>query len=347
MSKFTIVLLSALALVLVCAAFVAIWAIIPVSVDRSKSDPAVTYANLVSRSSTELIEDHFEHSGLTLHYVEGGAGQERETVIFLHGFPSYWYSFSRQIEALKADYHVVAIDGLGAGKSDAPRESEHYKLEAMSDHLIALIDRLGAERVHLVGHDWGSAFAIGFAQRHPDRVITVTGISAPPTNASLYVLREDEKAREAATYIERFKGANPVLIVALGGDTAVYKSAYQPLVEDGLLTAEEGELFREATEDARRINAHINWYRANLPHPDEITDANIWPSLDARVTVPSLYIWGEDDQIFNQAAMDRMLSLSDDPELILFPKIGHWPHVRKADEVNAAIRAHISAASDR
>lgn len=318
------------------------WSFTPVRVDASVADPAVVFANRDGKQNGKLTEGYFKHDGHSLHYVEAGKG---ETVVFLHGFPSFWYSLSRQIDALKGDYHVVAVDGLGAGKSDAPLDVEAYKLENMAAHLNALIDHVGAKKVHLVGHDWGSAFAIGFAQRYPDRVLSVTGLSAPSQNVSTYALQNDPAAKETASYVERFKSANPLLIVALGVDESIYDGAYRPLVESGKLTSAEGKLFRNATSDPRRTNAHINWYRANVPHPDDITEKDFWPSRDARVAVPALYIWGEDDQIYNKAAVTRLQSLSDRSDLIMLPGVGHWPHVRETEKVNTAIRAHIKAAS--
>lgn len=319
-----------------------LWAIQPISIDREQPDPAVEF--LASRVTDEIRyrEGFFEHGSTTLHYVEVGTG---ETIVFLHGFPSFWLSLVRQIEYFSNNYRVIAVDGLGAGKSDAPSDVDLYKLEAMSAHLGALMDHVGEEQFHLVGHDWGSAFAIGFAQRYPQRVLSVTGISAPAVNASLYALESDAKARESAAYVEQFKQANPLLLIALRAGDAIYDGAYRPLVDDEKLLPEEGALFRNATSNPKRINSHINWYRANIPHPDELKESDFWPSRDARVEMPALYIWGEDDPIYNQVATDRILTLSDQGRILIFPEIGHWPHVRKAGEVNVAIAEHIAAAS--
>ncbi|GAA0465385.1 alpha/beta hydrolase [Parasphingorhabdus litoris] len=319
-----------------------IWAKLPVTVDREKADAAVEL--LANRSVGELgyKEGYFEHEGRSLHYVEAGTG---EPIVFLHGFPSFWFSFLRQVEHFGGDYRVIAIDGLGAGKSDAPSNVEAYQLEAMGAHLAALLDHLGEERIHIVGHDWGSAFAIGFAQSYPDRVLSVTGISAPALNASLHALEVDPKARKSAAYVERFKRANPPLLVLLGTAASIYDGAYRPLVEDGKLSPDEGTLFRNGTSDAKRTNAHINWYRANIPHPDDLSETDFWPSRDARVTAPALYIWGDDDPIYNKVAMDRLTILSDQSRMVTFPGVGHWPHVRRAEEVNIAMAEHIAAAS--
>ncbi|MEM6826464.1 MAG: alpha/beta hydrolase [Pseudomonadota bacterium] len=327
------------------AAFgVYLWTLLPVKIDRQTQDPAFAHLANDAKNLASFQEGYFEHAGYTLHYVSAGEG---EAIVFFHGFPSFWYSFARQVDRFGTDYRVIAVDGLGAGKSDAPYEVEPYELEAMGEHIVALLDELDIQRAHLVGHDWGSAFAIGLAQRYPERVMSVTGISAPPMNATLYAFEVDPKARETSGYVERFKQASAPLLAMLGVADQIYNDAYRPLVEDGKLTPEEGELFRTATSNPKRTNAHINWYRANVPHPDALSEADFWPSRYARVTMPALYIWGEDDPIYNQTALDRLTELSDQSEVLMLPETGHWPHVRNVKAVNAAIEAHIKTASDR
>ena len=332
-----------LAAVLVVVVATAVgWSLLPPGTDRDVPDRALLTLTARSSGGPEFDEAYFEYEQLTLHYVEAGEG---DPVVLLHGFPSFWFSLVRQIEHLAQDHRVIAIDGLGAGKSDAPRSIAHYELEAMSRHVMALLNDLHVDQAHLIGHDWGSALAIGMAQRYPSRVLSVTGISAPPLNAILYGLENDSAARESARYVERFKKANPLLLLALDTADSIYSGAYKPLVDDGKLSRDEGELFRRATSDPRRINAHINWYRANVPAPGEVMEADFWPGRDARVSVPALYIWGVDDPIYNQATIDRLLALSDDAELLMLPGIGHWPHVREAERVNAAIRENLLKAA--
>lgn len=338
LKRFAVVILL-LSLVIMTGIYV--WARIPPSIDRHVPDPAAVYIADRLEPGVPLRENYFQHGEHTLHYVEAGTG---ETILFLHGFPSFWLSLLRQFEHFSGDYHVVAIDGLGAGKSDGPADVNAYTLDAMSEHIVALLDHMDVDRAHIVGHDWGSVLGIGFAQQYPERVYSVTGIGAPALNANLYALEKDPKARETAGYVEQFKRANPPLLVLLGTAGSIYEGAYAPLVEDGKLSVEEGHLFRQGTRDPKRTNAHINWYRANLPHPDDLDERDFWPSRDRRITVPALYIWGDADPIYNETAMTRMINLSDQSKTLMFSDIGHWPHVRNADDVNAAIAAHITAA---
>lgn len=323
---------------LILAFFALIWVKIPISAVASEPDPAVVHANR-SDKGAHYTSSYFEHDGRTLHYVEAGEG---ELVLFLHGFPSYWFSFIRQMDALKDNYRVVAIDGLGAGKSDAPRNVEAYKLENMAAHLDALIDHLDGGKIHIVGHDWGSTFAFGFAQRYPDRVASVTGLSAPPQNVLLNLMQLDSSARQTSAYIERLKQANPVLIVAMGADKRVWTGAYEPLVKKGLLTSEDGDLFRKATGNPKRIDAHINWYRANIPAFDSIKDTDFWPSRNARLTMPAQIIWGQDDRVFASEYAEATKANADNIQMLSLPGIGHWPHVENPETVTRAIEKLIS-----
>ena len=323
---------------LILAFCAVIWVKIPVSADVSEPDPAVVHANMAGKGAS-YSSSYFEHDGRTLHYVEAGEG---ELVLFLHGFPSYWFSFIRQMDALKDNYRGVAIDGLGAGKSDAPQDVGAYKLENMSAHLDALIEHLDGGKIHIVGHDWGSTFAFGFAQRYPDRVASVTGLSAPPQNVLLNLMQRYSSARRTSAYIERLNQANPVLIVAIGADRRVWTGVYESLLKQDLLTPEEAELFREATGKPKRIDAHINWYRANIPSFNAIKDADFWPNRKARLTMPAQIIWGQDDRVFTKEYAETTQEYSDDIQVLSLPGVGHWPHVERSEKVTQAIEKLIS-----
>ena len=331
-----------LAVLIIASIVIGVWVVIPISLDQGSPDQAVVYANARNGGSENYHEGYFEFAGQTLHYVEAGQG---ETVIFLHGFPSFWYSLIRQMDDLKQDNHVVALDGLGAGRSAAPSEVAPYKLEAMTSHLLALIDHLGKQRVHLVGHDWGSGLAFAFAQQYPERVLSVTGIAAAPQSVMLELIKTDARHREISAYVERFKGANPPLLLALRVGQRIYDGAYGPLVDAGKLSAEEGELFRQATSDPKRMNAFINWYRANVPAPDEINDEDFFPTRKARITPPALFVWGTEDPIVTEEAVAQIREVSSDLQTLEIRGVGHWPHVHEHTPVTAKIRQLIESNS--
>ncbi|MEL6876420.1 MAG: hypothetical protein AAGM33_13205, partial [Pseudomonadota bacterium] len=176
-------------------------------------------------------------------------------------------------------------------------------------------------------------------------VASVTGLSAPPQNVLLDLMQRDSSLRPTSAYIERLKQANPLLIVATGADERVWTGAYEPLVKKGLLTPEEGNLFREATGNPKRIDAHINWYRANIPQFDNIGDTDFWPDRDARLTMPAQIIWGLDDRVFAKQYAEATQTRSDQFRLLPLADVGHWPHVERAETVTQAIRNLISEAT--
>ncbi|MEO1041028.1 MAG: alpha/beta hydrolase [Pseudomonadota bacterium] len=291
--------------------------------------------------STQFDEGYFEFAGHQLHYVEAGDG---ETVLFLHGFPSFWLSLNHQMRHLARDFHVIAIDGLGVGKSSAPNSVDAYTLEKLSAHINALLDEKGVSQVHIVGHDWGAALALGIAQRHPGRVQTVTAMSGPPQTVILELISQGPTEADRFAYVELLKRANPPLLTVLGATNRVYDSAYAPLVSTGAISRSEGEVFRVALKSPKRLNAHINWYRANIPSPDDIVASSYWPHQDARIEAPVLFIWGENDPIISDSAINMISQLSDDVTLLSFPDSGHWPHMERRDDVNEAIMGFIDVA---
>lgn len=334
------VVIGLITLVLGAAVLVVAWSWWPITVDRDQPDPAVLLLNNQSQSGPYYREGYFDVDDGHLHYVEAGEGK---TVLFLHGFPSFWLSLSQQMEHLKSDYHVLAIDGLGVGKSSVPGSVASYKLENMVGQISLLLDEKGVEGVHIVGHDWGAAIGVGFAQRFPDRVLSLTAMSAPPQTVLLELISSGPPEADRFAYVEQFKRANPPLLVALRVPAQIYASAYAPLVEAGLMGAETGELFRQNLSKPKRLNAHLKWYRANIPSPEEITDASYWPSRDAKITAPVLFIWGEDDPVVSTKAVDLIAELSADTTLLSFPETGHRPHVEHRNDVNEAIAEFIDA----
>src|SRR5579862_4559945 len=109
-----------------------------------------------------------EVNGVSLHVEEYGDGPP---VLLLHGWPDSAYVWRNQIPFLTShDFRVVAPDLRGFGRSSRPDKVTDYALSKSIDDVTGLLNHLGVESVHLVGHDWGAAVAWGMAMAHPDRI---------------------------------------------------------------------------------------------------------------------------------------------------------------------------------
>jgi len=106
-------------------------------------------------------------TGLRLHYAEYG-NPDGEPVVFLHGWPDSWFSFSRVMPLLPESIRAVAVDQRGFGDSDRPESG--YAIPEMGTDLIAFLDALGIKRATLVGHSFGSFIARQVAIAQPQRV---------------------------------------------------------------------------------------------------------------------------------------------------------------------------------
>ena len=315
------------------------WSDWPITTDSSQADPAVVLANEIGASNIKYTEGYAGTPGSRIHYVTAGQG---EAIIFIHGFPSYWFTMFGLMEEFKSQYQVIAVDGLGVGMSDAPSSVDAYRIENLGKHLDTVIKELELDRVHLVGHDWGAAIATAYAQAYPSKVKTLTTMSALPHNIILSRVESDPKHRETFSYVSQFTRANPVLIKLFGVQNQIWEGIYLPFLEDGLISEQQAERFQSDIGKPRRLNRFINWYRANFPDFEEIDDSHYWPARDARVTVPAIFIYGDTDQVVTEAMVSDFQNSSDSLKVFKLKDIGHRPHYEEKATVVAAIRELIT-----
>ena len=239
---------------------------------------------------------YFETGGCRLHYVEAGVGP---LLILYHGFPMFWFSFYPQIEALKTRFRVVAIDGPGVNLSSKPQNIELYKLENLALQIDELArDLSGDEPFYLVGHDWGGALAWAYAQRYPQRLHKVVAINAPPANQLMELLASNTEQQKRSAYMWAMREGDLHTAMTENGAARVWERAYAPFRGRVHYTKEHDEIMREGLAQPGAVDGGMNWYRANIPPLGTITDADFWPSRDAKTDVPALLIWGENDQTF-------------------------------------------------
>lgn len=113
------------------------------------------------------FESHFVTiDGQRLHYVDEGQG---ETLLMLHGNPTWSYLYRHLISALKDEFRCIALDHLGFGFSDKPRHGD-YSMRAHAMRLAGFVDELELEGVTLVGQDWGGVIGLCWATRHKHSV---------------------------------------------------------------------------------------------------------------------------------------------------------------------------------
>jgi haloalkane dehalogenase len=118
---------------------------------------------------TELfpVEHRFlDLDGPRIHYVDEGSG---ETLLLLHGNPSWSFLYRKIIAALQNDFRCVAMDYPGYGMSNAP---PGYGFTPREHSLVLerFVDRLGLGDLTIMVQDWGGPIGLGLAGRRPELV---------------------------------------------------------------------------------------------------------------------------------------------------------------------------------
>jgi non-heme chloroperoxidase len=106
-------------------------------------------------------------TGPRLHYAEFG-DRDGEPVVFLHGWPDSWFTFSRALALLPEGLRAIAVDQRGFGDSERPESG--YSIAELAADVIAFLDALEISRATLVGHSFGSFVARQAAIAQPQRV---------------------------------------------------------------------------------------------------------------------------------------------------------------------------------
>jgi len=283
-----------------------------------------------------------------LHYVEHGSGER--LVVLLHGFPECWYSWRYQMLALGQHYRVVAPDLRGYNLSDKPARVEDYRIEKLVDDVTALIRHFGAEKAAVVGHDWGAGVAWAVAMRHPEYVWKLAALQVPP----LPVWRKNLTMWQALKSWYMFFFQLPLIpewwisrndFAGLG---PMFKKTSRPgtFTESDIAIYKDALKQRDAATGISALTAAINYYRANVfsmfSRSGRNGDDDILPA-PVRVTVPTLFIYGERDFAIAPETTRGVGSFIDAPyREVRLPEANHWVQLEYPVEVNEALLSFLN-----
>lgn len=118
------------------------------------------------------LDDLAGYDGLRIHYLDEGPAEATETFLCLHGQPTWSYLYRKMIPVFTgAGRRVIAPDLLGFGRSDKPVDERVYTFAFHRGMLMALIERLGLQRVTLVCQDWGGILGLTIPPAMPERFV--------------------------------------------------------------------------------------------------------------------------------------------------------------------------------
>lgn len=282
---------------------------------------------------------------MRLHYAHAGTGP---LLLFVHGFPEFWYEWKDQLAEFSRDHHAVALDMRGYNLSSKPAEVKAYRAKHLVEDLRLLIDHLGGGPCVVVAHDWGGAVVWSFAAQHPEYVAKLVMINSPHAVTFARELRDSPAQQAASAYMNLFRDAKAERVLAENDYARLQRMTLDSWEANGGATSpEDRAAYRAAWSQSGALTGSLNYYRASPLHPSEDgpNGPTTIPQLDPAlyyVRVPTLVIWGERDLALLPGNLDGLEEHVADLSVRRVPDASHWIVHERPALVNGLIRAFIA-----
>ena len=262
-----------------------------------------------------------------MHYVDEGAG---ETVLFVHGTPTWSFEWRHVIRALSPTWRCVAPDLIGFGLSDRPREFPYTPEE----HAVALsefVDRHVSGPFTLVVHDYGGPISLPIALRHPDRVRRLVVI-----NSWMWSFAGDKKMEQNA----RIAGGGFGRFMYRWFNMSLRVLTPYAYGDRRKLTAEIHRQYLERFPD-RWSRGAVLWPLARAILGSSTFYDSLWRDRATLRGRPALVLWGMRDKAFPPRMLARWREALPDAWVVELAASGHWPHEEEPSLVIEEIQAFL------
>lgn len=264
--------------------------------------------------------------------VAGTGNRDGEGVILLHGFPETSMMWEPLLEALdKSGYRAIAFDQRGYSPGARPRLESEYTKGKLANDVLAIADAAGFESFHVIGHDFGGAIAWTLADRHPERVLSLTSLSMPHPLALSKALSTPSPQWPASSYVLFYR--LPVLPeLVMGFDRAAVLAQWKWARHPEAQVAE----YRRVFSESGALHAALDWYRAFE-----------FRSLDpaGKIRPPTLFLWGQEDRAFSRASAIATGNFMDGPYRLRTVSAGHNLMLDAPQVIIPEIVGHLDAAA--
>jgi pimeloyl-ACP methyl ester carboxylesterase len=250
-----------------------------------------------------------------------------DVVLLLHGFPESRHSWREALPPLgAAGYRALAPDqrGYSPGARPDPRDLDNYAYEKLIGDAIAIADAAGArgKRFHLVGHDWGGQVSWGVAEKHPERLASLTILSRPHPSSFRRAFQTDPEQPHRSRHHKAFLDPN-------AGPQVLERLKQGLFGQDSNSPSMQGHLSVLGSLEA--IEAALAWYRGR----------GLGVEL-APTKVPTLYLWGDADATVGEiAAKGTRDFVAAEFAMEVLPGVGHFIMDQAAAKATDLILAHL------
>jgi pimeloyl-ACP methyl ester carboxylesterase len=275
-----------------------------------------------------IKEKLHEVNGIYLNAAEAG-NPDGKVIIFLHGFPEYWYAWHQQLLFFgDKGFRALAPDQRGYNRSSKPAGVKAYTLPHLTADIAAFIKQQTTEKVILVGHDWGGAVAWSVAAQYPQLLEKLVILNMPHPEVFHKHLRQNPKQLFKSMYVAFFQLPLLPEISNRAFNFKLLKTALQKTALPHTFSKEDFLHYKEAWRKPGALKAMLNWYRAYKYYPYHSPEI---------VTVPTLILWGKKDNFLSAEMANPSKEMCRKGELIFLPNATHWLHHESPNQINNLI----------
>jgi pimeloyl-ACP methyl ester carboxylesterase len=257
-------------------------------------------------------------NGFKMYYEEHGPSKdEAETFLLIMGFGGHAGAWESVLPTIAANYHVVAFDNRGAGRSEVP-DMAAYTGPQMADDAIGLLDHLGIEKAHVWGVSMGGMIAQEVGLRHPQRVITLTLGCTSPGGARHVQSRPEDQAEFMRLGTLPPEEAIPAGLPLIYSEVFVEANRAQ-LIERGMANVELRATLEGRQKQYAGIMQHDTCERLGM------------------LKMPVLIATGTGDRVVNCGNSQVLREAIPNAEYLEYPGFGHCYWDEAPEEVAGAV----------
>lgn len=275
----------------------------------------------LDKTEYPFTSNYFDTNGHKSHYIDEGKG---ETILFVHGTPSWSFDYRKVIKELLEKYRCIAIDHIGFGLSDKP-EHYNYSTQNHSKTLEKFVLEKQLDNITLVVHDFGGPIGLNFAMQYPDKiknlVILNSWLWSSKTDLDFIKLSKILKS-PLLPFLYRYLNFSPKYILPKSfGDNKIPK-----------------QLLKQYTKpfpDRTQRNGALAFAKSLLKDQDWFDQ--LWSQRQIISDKPTLFVWGMKDPVIKPHYLDRFQIGFTNSKAVRLETSGHFPQEEQPELVAKAI----------
>ena len=270
--------------------------------------------------------NYFNVNGHQMHYIDEGQG---ETILFIHGTPSWSFDFRNVIKSLSKNYRCIAIDHVGFGLSDKP-EFYDYSTQNHSWTLEKFVLELGLKNITLVLHDFGGPIGLDFAIRNSQLIKRITVL-----NSWLWSSEGDPKYLKLKRILK-----SPLLPLLYKYLNFSAKYILPSSFGDNKLSTKIKAQFTRPFENRKQRNGTLAFAHSLLD--DQEWFEKLWNKRSSLSQIPILFVWGMKDPVLGPSYLEKFSEGFPNSKTVEIETAGHFPQEEQPMQVAEAIKLFLA-----